>query len=90
MPRDDFDRRPRKKGPPRHDPAAFGRFVDEAPARKRQPITIWRVLGVLAAIIFAGFILDFFLGFSLVTCLLAPVLGLVLYEVWYLTVESTI
>ena len=88
MPRD-FDRQPTKtQTVRRQDPAAFGKFVEDAAPRRRQRITVWRALGLLAALVFAFLILAFFFGTTIISCALTPLLGLALYEIWYLAFEA--
>ncbi len=88
MPRS-FDRQPPKtQTVRRQDPAAFGKLVEDAAPRRRPPITVWHALGLLAAMAFSCFVLAFFFGPTIIACALTPLLGLALYEIWYLTFEA--
>jgi len=82
----DFDR-PRRRAPQQRRP---GIFVEEPRSRSYRPrLTKWSILGRIAAMIFAFFILAFFLGVNFMSFVLAIPGGLVLYEVWYLTFEAS-
>ncbi|MBN1200916.1 MAG: hypothetical protein JXJ20_03570 [Anaerolineae bacterium] len=80
----DFNRRSKSR-PRRRHPADFVGNAEPA----KQPFSWWRLIARLGAIIIAFLILGIFFGPSLVSCLLAPVLGIALYEIWYLTFESS-
>jgi hypothetical protein len=89
MPRD-FDQQPtRKRTTRRRRPADFGKFVeDTAPARQPR-FTKWSLIGLAGAIAVAFLIVSIFFGTSLVSLFLSIIVGLVLYELWYLTFETS-
>lgn len=86
MPRD-FDNRPRKTAP---KPLYNSPFVTEESRPKRQPVSTWRLIARFGAMIIAFIVLQFFLGINLISCVLAPLAGLALYEIWYLVFERSV
>ncbi|NDJ79096.1 MAG: hypothetical protein GYB65_22830, partial [Chloroflexi bacterium] len=55
----------------------------------RRPITIWRAVGFVGAMIAAFWLLTFFTANLLVLVIFTPLVALVIYQVWYLAVERT-
>lgn len=86
MPRD-FDKRPRKNAP---KPLYTSPFVAEESRPTRQPVSTWRLIARFGAMIFAFMVLQFFLGINIISCALAPLAGLALYEAWYLVFERSV
>jgi 4-hydroxybenzoate polyprenyltransferase len=85
MPRD-FDRHRRTNAP---KPLYTSPFVTEESRPKRQPVSTWRLIARFGAMLFAFMVLTFFLGINIISCVLAPLAGLALYEVWYMKFESS-
>jgi fatty acid desaturase len=79
---------PRRRVPPPEGSLEWLTEDIERPTRPR--FSIWRALGILAAMIAASAILSVILGPHPATCLLTIPLGLVLYELWYLLFETSV
>ncbi len=82
-----FDKQPTRRSETRRHPAAFGLIIDPKERAARPKVTIWRVLGFMGATIFAWLALGMIWP-GLAACLLAPLVGLVFYELWYIAFES--
>jgi fatty acid desaturase len=79
---------PKRRVPP---PEGSLEWLTEDIERPRRPqFSIWRALGILAAMIAALTILNVIFGPSPVTCVLTIPAGLALYEIWYLMFETSV
>lgn len=86
MPRG-FDKQPSRRSETRRHPAAFGLFVDPKERAARPRATIWRVVGFLGAMVFAWLALQLIWP-GLAACLMAPLVALVLFQLWYIWFEG--
>jgi hypothetical protein len=79
-----FDRHRRKSAP---KPLYTSPFVAEESRSTRQPVSTWRLFARFGAMLVAFIGLSIFLGINIISCVLAPLAGLALYELWYQTFE---
>jgi len=80
--------RPTRRVPPPEGSIEWLTEDIERPTRPR--FTIWRALGILAAMFAAFSLLSVIFGSHPATCLLTIPAGLALYEVWYLLFETSV
>jgi fatty acid desaturase len=79
---------PKRRVPPPEGSPEW--LIDDVEHPRRPRFSIWRALGILAAMIAALMILNVIFGPSPVTCVLTIPAGLVLYELWYLMFETSV
>ena len=51
--------------------------------------TGWQVVGLLGLTVIAFMLLSLVLGANLLTLLISPIIGFVLYELWYVAFEAS-
>ncbi len=79
---------PKRQAPP---PEGSMEWLTEDIERPRHPhFSIWRALGIVAAMIAAFMILNVIFGPHPATCILTIPVGLVVYELWYQLFEKSV